>query len=634
MKKPFLSIAVVLLILTAGNAQKKYTNPDRANALKDKYDDAQVIGLTSNSHYVFKLDDEQLKVINNDDITLITLRSSVKYARSIFYDENINILNSTARYASGKGSLRSTKVCGNYEVENIFYSDAKVCTYYVDILDEASEVAFSFERIYNDPKYLTKVFFHDQNPSEQREISFEIPDAVDVELQELNFAGFEIEKREENVEGGKKYTYTAKNIDKLQSEDNSLGHLHHYPHILVLTKSFTTSSGQQTVLSSVDDLYSWYASLVDKVEVDRSAFKSVVDQLTGDAASDEEKIRNIYYWVQENIKYIAFEDGIAAFKPEAPQDVYTNRYGDCKGMAILTKEMLSEAGFDARLAWIGTNKIPYNYDLPSFAVDNHMICTLDHNDQLYVMDPTEKFIALGKHGERIQGKEMLIENGDQYLRKEVPIGGHVENLVSRTEHLKIDGNQLIGDGKLNIEGESKKMILYYSSNSKMEDQKDYFDYLSVAEYNNDDKVEVANISRANRDQPLELTYNFQLNNKVSSFGSDLYMEFDWEKTYSTLQMDNERISDYYFGRKICNKVKKVIEIPEGYKVTHLPNPVAESYKDISIKIDFEQDDHAITYFSEVVIGSGIIEKDDFDVWNGLVKKLKEVYNDQIVITKI
>src|SRR5690606_29442469 len=104
--------------------------------------------------------------------------------------------------------------------------------------------------------------------------------------------------------------------------------------------------------------------------------KADVLKLTESAKTSEEKIKSIYYWVQDNIKYIAFEDGISGFRPDAAQNVLVNRYGDCKGMANLTKEMLKVAGFDARLAWIGTNRIPYTYELPSLAVDNHMICVV------------------------------------------------------------------------------------------------------------------------------------------------------------------------------------------------------------------------------------------------------------------
>ncbi|MCK5208388.1 MAG: hypothetical protein KAQ79_10220, partial [Cyclobacteriaceae bacterium] len=129
-------------------------------------------------------------------------------------------------------------------------------------------------------------------------------------------------------------------------------------------------------------------------------------------------------------------------------------------------------------------------------------------------------------------------------------------------------------------------------------------------------------------------YNYKLNNRVSSFDKELYIGLDWNKTYGQLEIEDDRFSDYYFGRKVHNKVVKKLELPKDYKITHLPDAIKEEYKDISISINFKQVGNSIIYSNEIIIGSGIIHKDDFEVWNNLVKKLKEVYNDQIVITKI
>jgi hypothetical protein len=59
-----------------------------------------------------------------------------------------------------------------------------------------------------------------------------------------------------------------------------------------------------------------------------------------------------HLWCQDN-KYIAFEDGIAGVQTRCTSNV-NKRFGDCKGMAILTYQAL-QAGFDARVVWIGTD---------------------------------------------------------------------------------------------------------------------------------------------------------------------------------------------------------------------------------------------------------------------------------------
>jgi transglutaminase-like putative cysteine protease len=85
----------------------------------------------------------------------------------------------------------------------------------------------------------------------------------------------------------------------------------------------------------------------DKTELSQKA-----NELTTGTTDDIQKIKKIFNWVQHNIRYIAFEDGIAGFKPAKANDVLHKKYGDCKGMANLTRGLLQSLGYDARLCWI------------------------------------------------------------------------------------------------------------------------------------------------------------------------------------------------------------------------------------------------------------------------------------------
>ncbi len=50
------------------------------------------------------------------------------------------------------------------KLEDTFYSDAKVCVYRLNFLYPGTEIVFKSRSSYNDPKYLTKIFFHDEMP--------------------------------------------------------------------------------------------------------------------------------------------------------------------------------------------------------------------------------------------------------------------------------------------------------------------------------------------------------------------------------------------------------------------------------------------------------------------------------------
>jgi transglutaminase-like putative cysteine protease len=629
-----LAIVIALLITTHALHAQKTANAERAKTLKalPANKDARVVSYHYKSAYDFEISSEKVIVTNNDIIDLISLTGNINYVRPVFYNDNVAISGTVVKYANGK-NVKSENVCGHYEVDGIFYSDARICSYKFSFLHEGTEISFKSKVKYNDPKYLTKVFFHDELPVEKREIIFTIPNTIEVDLVERNFDGFHIEKSVTESNNSKIYKYTVSNLTGMKSEPNSLGYLYHYPHVLVVTKEYQTGEGSQKVIASVDDLYNWYSSLVQEVEDDTKVFEDEVKRITASSKTPEEKIRSIYYWVQDNVRYIAFEDGIAGFKPEAAQNVYANRYGDCKGMANLTKQMLKVAGFDARLTWIGTNRIPYTYEVPTLAVDNHMICTVYHGDRLLILDPTEKYIALGNHAERIQGKEMLIENGADFIVKKVPVEDVNKNLVARSETVSMEGEVLKGQGQVSFNGESKTQIFYHASLSKLEDRKKLFDHLAVSGFLNADKVELKALPEVDRENPLVLNYNYTLTNKISKFDKDIYIDIDWDKPFGDVKIEDERETHYYFNRKVKHKTVKKFKVPAGYKVTHLPKGMIRVHEDFTFNINFKQAGNEVIYSNEITVTDGIIRKDNFSIWNGYILELKDIYNDQIVITK-
>jgi hypothetical protein len=160
--------------------------------------------------------------------------------------------------------------------------------------------------------------------------------------------------------------------------------------------------------------------LVSEVIIDTVPIEGNVAEITTGITDKNERVKPIYYWVQDLIKYIAFKEGIAVLQTNLPQNVCNKRYGDCKGMAILLKIILIEAGFDARLVWIGTNAIAYDYATPSLRVDNPMVTAIMVDGKPIFLEGTDKFNKYGTFATRIQGKQGLIQNGSEFELVQVP----------------------------------------------------------------------------------------------------------------------------------------------------------------------------------------------------------------------
>jgi hypothetical protein len=207
------------------------------------------------------------------------------------------------------------------------------------------------------------------------------------------------------------------------------------------------------------------------------------------------------------------------------------------------------------------------------------------------------------------------------------------NLVARSETLTLEGETLTGQGELALNGEAKKNVLYFSTNDKQENKKKLFDNLAISEYSNMDKVEVMNTPPEDREKPLEVKYSYTLSNKVSHFGNDLYVDLDFNKPYQNMTIEKDRISDYYFNRKVKMKTTKKFVLPSGYKITSMPKGMSKKYSDFSFEVSFKLKGNEVFYSNEITVNQGIVRKNDFLLWNECIKELKETYSDPLVITK-
>ena len=99
----------------------------------------------------------------------------------------------------------------------------------------------------------------------------------------------------------------------MHHEENSPGPTYIYPHLLVMCKSATVGGQSFKYFGHVADQYDWYRSLVKNVDSNNEVINAKAKELTAGLSTDIDKIKAIFYYVQDNIRYIAFEDGMAGF---------------------------------------------------------------------------------------------------------------------------------------------------------------------------------------------------------------------------------------------------------------------------------------------------------------------------------
>ena len=161
-----------------------------------------------------------------------------------------------------------------------------------------------------------------------------------------------------------------------------------------------------------DDVAEWYFELSEPQIKAGSGVKALASRLIEGVIDDREKLRRIYEWVRDNIRYIAVAIGIGGFEPHPAEEILYNRYGDCKDMSTLICSLAREAGINARLALVSTwpNGIP-DTTLPSPLHFNHAIVYCpDVNESNIWMDATAKGCPFGTLPWFDQGLPVVVVN--------------------------------------------------------------------------------------------------------------------------------------------------------------------------------------------------------------------------------
>jgi hypothetical protein len=606
--------------------------PKMAKDIQQKYKDAEAFIIQSGTDFVFVKDTEAgAKITISQNKSLLSLRYNEAISEVEVYDQHSRLEKFSAESNLKQKAPDGAKLCGTYTSEGMFYDDSKFCTHQLK-LKEVGEVwdVRSVKKL-SDAKYLTTVFFQEKYPLGEKRLSFLIPLDMEVEIREFNFSGFIITRSERTEGSNKVIEFIAKNLSGMKAESFERGVQHNYPHVLVLTKSSTVSGQKINLLTSIEDLYAWYNSLIKQLKPKPELFKPVITQLIMDKKTDEDKIKAIYYWVQDNIRYIAFEDGVAAFKPDEAQHVFEKKYGDCKGMANLTREMLRAAGFDARLTWIGTRRILYEQDVPSIAIYNHMICTVILNGRKYFLDPTEKYMPFGENALRIQNRPVMIENGDRFILDKVTPSDKNRDADIRDIAVALNGESLEGKYSITLKGEAKKNFLYAYHFTRTDKRKEFMEnFIS----NGNEKIKAAEVQLPDleeRSGTLDVVSNTVFKSAVSSFNKEHYIDIDPFKTFKDWEIKDTRQSDIDFGEKVNRKLSITLTLPKGYSVAHLPENTTINNPGFSFSIQYKVTGDKVVYTKEISIPEGVIPKKSFESWNAAVNQLKKAYENQLVL---
>jgi len=150
----------------------------------------------------------------------------------------------------------------------------------------------------------------------------------------------------------------------------------------------------------------WYYGLIQKNMRVTSAIRKAAEKAAKGKTALREKVRAILEYMQENFRYVSMSFGDHSVEPHATDEVFRNKYGDCKDQSLLMKAMLEAVGVRAELCFFTTEAegTDPKVDLPALGFYDHVLLRVaDPVGGDFYADPLLQGYDIGEYPLKYQG---------------------------------------------------------------------------------------------------------------------------------------------------------------------------------------------------------------------------------------
>lgn len=630
----------LLLLAALGQAQQAVLPVEE---YRKTWSGANELILTDKSSYDIFVKDNKLKVLRDNHYESIILSESgiINNKESFSYSELVKLVDYEAfSIVNERGREKKVKVTQTAEKlarENaIFHNDVKERQLNFANLEAGSRKVYNVRTEFLDPYLLHSFVFASHMPMLNSTLEVRTDKDINIGFKIFNDPGNAIVFSKTEKKGKYIYTWSLKDVSAYKYEPNNPGFRYSLPHMYIYVKDFPSGETKVDVLEDTDRLYSYYRNFVKDINKDEdAALKKLSIDLTSGLRDDTEKIKKIFYWVKDNVKYIAFENGYEGFIPRESALVFERKFGDCKDMATLITCMAKYAGVpNVNMCWIGTREIPYSYaELSTPAVDNHMIASFGNKGEYLFLDATDRETRFGLPTAFIQGKEAMIGLGDDYKIVTVPTIPADQNMSVETIKLSLEGEKLKGVGSSSFNGYSRSHILMQIGDASNRTRFEMVKSLVLKGSNKFNLNDFSESNLENRDLPYRIDYNFDLADYAVSADKEMYIGMALDKPFEKMMIEADRQFPFEFDFLSGNDITYELELPSGTSPTYIPKNFDIDNELIHASGTYSTTASKVSLRLIVKIKKMLLQKPDFDLWNQSISKLKDNYSETLILTK-
>lgn len=512
----------------------------------------------------------------------------------------------------------------------VFFGKGKWVTFTLQGVEIGDIVEYSYEDIdfnpWNKEFFDAGFFFRGDDPFIYSRLIVDVPEGEFVKWKAYNMPRNMGEPQVETADGRTTYTWTARNMEPYVPEPNAP------PEGDFLARVDLTN------LENWDKMYDWYAAFQNERMKITPRVQKLADSLTAGAQTPDEIIAPIYYWVQQNIRYISIKGSASSGVSGHPAEYTLEQgFGDCTDKAILFSTLLRAEEIDADPVYVGTNDeiAMLDPEIPSY-YGNHAITEITLPDTNFYLDATGGSDGGFSRYPSFNSFDHGVYAVNAQKRKVEIIPVPAPSQETREYHLDLE---IDGEGTLTVHYQSfyvgnyeTDLRYFWGYFSRDEDRRLLFEQMVKAVSPDAELLDYAldNVDDISKQLSLRMTYRVPDYVKFAGPVAIIYLpEIANRLTFEELGLERRKLPLAYTTSEGIKHLV-TLKIPGTWELDYLPEQISLAMPEVSYNAQYTNEEGVIGFEDAFARPVRLIEPDIYPKYRSLLNSITNYHKKPIL----
>lgn len=432
------------------------------------------------------------------------------------------------------------------------------------------------------------------------------------------------------------YNWSTENVPRIISEPNMPGLLSFAPRLTAST------------IENWETISRWWHDMAGQYRDSDDNLTRTVADLTAGLDSRDAKIRAIYHFVAQKIRYMGLGTGKkAGFEPKPATETLATRYGVCRDVAVLMSSMLSAADIESEVVLTRAGEL-IDTEIPTIAF-NHAIVAIRNPDGGYTFsDPTVENspeLLLSAEGDA----NMLVCTAEG---RDIDVSPHspaTDNMGRFEATSRVDETgKLISDVTLTTDGIYDYAFRQFVKRFPPQQLAVIWQRIVTGLHPQAVLTGIDNSDPENLYEPFKLHFSYEVADYAIEAGPYLLVKSPVSTNNFELMLQSflrgtglsKREYPYDLGITLGSLQKETLELPTGYRIKSMPETVELGSDGLSYKMNYSGNSPAendpqleVNYEKEFLIDKKVLSVEEYARLKEILKTSSRSGRGEIILEK-